>query len=142
MCEPLEETGLLPMSSTDARSVATSDAVLIASRGSSDEFSNNDNEYDHESQISVNNVRLRLYISHFLSTWNSRVFEFGAVLYLAAIFPTTLLPMSVYALVRGTSAIVFSSNVGSYIDKSERLSAVRLSIGKSGRIIASDHELC
>ncbi|KFY28471.1 hypothetical protein V491_00447 [Pseudogymnoascus sp. VKM F-3775] len=53
-------------------------------------------------------VTNRLYISHFLSTWNSRVFEFGAALYLASIFPGTLLPMSVYALTRGASAIVFS----------------------------------
>ncbi|OCK90509.1 uncharacterized protein K441DRAFT_689486 [Cenococcum geophilum 1.58] len=45
------------------------------------------------------------FISHTLSTWNSRVFEFGAVLYLATIFPDTLLPMSVYALTRGVSAI-------------------------------------
>jgi hypothetical protein len=53
-------------------------------------------------------ITYRLYVSHFLSTWNSRVFEFGAVLYLATIFPGTLLPMSVYALVRGLSAIVFA----------------------------------
>ncbi|KAG7149661.1 Solute carrier family 40 member 1 like protein [Verticillium longisporum] len=41
----------------------------------------------------------RLYLSHFLSTWNSRVFEFGAVIYLATIFPDTLMPMSVYAFI-------------------------------------------
>lgn len=37
----------------------------------------------------------KLDLSHFLSTWNSRVFEFGAVLYLASIYPGTLLPLSV-----------------------------------------------
>jgi iron-regulated transporter 1 len=73
----------------------------------------------------------RLYVSHFLSTWNSRVFEFGAVLYLASIFPKTLLPLSVYALARGASAIVFSPAVGRYIDTANRLRVVRLSIGKS-----------
>jgi hypothetical protein len=72
----------------------------------------------------------RLYVSHFLSTWNSRVFEFGAVLYLATIFPGTLLPMSVYALARGASAILFSPAVGQYIDKGNRLQVVRLSIGR------------
>lgn len=70
----------------------------------------------------------RLYVSHFLSTWNSRVFEFGAVLYLAAIFPGTLLPMSVYALCRGLAAVVFAPAVGRYIDSAERLHVVRLSI--------------
>ncbi|RTE85378.1 hypothetical protein BHE90_000009 [Fusarium euwallaceae] len=41
-------------------------------------------------------IARRLYLSHFLSTWNSRVFEFGAVLYMATIFPGTLMPMSVF----------------------------------------------
>ncbi|KAJ3728187.1 hypothetical protein DFJ43DRAFT_1085170 [Lentinula guzmanii] len=45
----------------------------------------------------TSSVKIPLYISHFLSTWNSRVFEFGAVLYLATIYPGTLLPMSIYA---------------------------------------------
>jgi iron-regulated transporter 1 len=72
----------------------------------------------------------RLYLSHFLSTWNSRVFEFGAVQYLATIFPGTLLPMSIYALTRGLSAIVFAPSVGLYIDTGNRMQVVRLSIGK------------
>lgn len=75
-------------------------------------------------------VRKRLYVSHFLSTWNSRVFEFGAVLYLASIYPGTLLPMSVYALSRQASAIVLSPVIGRFIDKSNRLKVVRLSIGE------------
>jgi solute carrier family 40 (iron-regulated transporter), member 1 len=76
-------------------------------------------------------IARRLFISHFLSTWNSRAFEFGAVLYLASIFSRTLQPMSVYALARGASAIVFSPAVGRYIDTSDRLQVARLSIGKS-----------
>lgn len=76
-------------------------------------------------------IARRLYVSHFLSTWNSRVFEFGAVLYLATIFPGTLLPMSVYALTRGFSAIVFASAVGHYIDVGNRLQVVRVSIGET-----------
>jgi iron-regulated transporter 1 len=71
-----------------------------------------------------------IYVSHFLSTWNSRVFEFGGVLYLATIFPGTLLPMSVYALTRGLSAVFFAPAVGQYIDTSNRLQVVRLSIGE------------
>jgi solute carrier family 40 (iron-regulated transporter), member 1 len=85
-----------------------------------------------ESQVNHVPARVanRLYISHFLSTWNSRVFEFGAVLYLASIFPGTLLPMSVYALTRGVSAILFSPAIGQYIDIGNRLQVVRLSIGE------------
>lgn len=76
-------------------------------------------------------ITLRLYISHFLSTWNSRVFEFGAVLFIAEIFPGTLLPVSVYAVVRAASAILLSSKIGRYIDVNDRLKVVRGSIGKS-----------
>lgn len=75
-------------------------------------------------------VSSRLYISHFLSTWNSRVFEFGAVLYLASIYRHTLLPMSVYALSRGVAAILFAPAVGHYIDIGNRLRVVRFSIGE------------
>lgn len=73
----------------------------------------------------------RLYVSHFLSTWNSRSFEFGAVLFLAAIFPATLLPMSVYALVRSGSAIFLAPMIGRAIDGRDRLWVVRFSIGES-----------
>ena len=75
-------------------------------------------------------IARQLYLSHFLSTWNSRVFEFGAVLYLASVFPQNLLPMSAYALARGAAAAFFSPAVGRYIDTSNRLWVVRLSIGK------------
>ena len=72
----------------------------------------------------------RVYVSHFFSTWNSRIFEFGATLFLATIFPGTLLPTSVYALARSLSAILFSPSVGRYIDNNNRLVVVRLSIGE------------
>lgn len=70
----------------------------------------------------------RLYLSHFLSTWNSRTFEFGAVLFLATIFPGTLLYASIYALVRAASATLFSARVGRYIDVTNRLVSIRQSI--------------
>jgi solute carrier family 40 (iron-regulated transporter), member 1 len=87
-------------------------------------------------------IARRLYVSHFLSTWNSRVFEFGAVLYLATIFPGTLLPVSLYAATRGLSAIVFAPAVGQYIDSANRLQVVRLSIGKSSvlcKVLSTDY---
>jgi iron-regulated transporter 1 len=70
----------------------------------------------------------RLYISHALSAWNSRSFEFGAFLFLANIYPNTLLPASVYALARAASAALLSPWLGLYIDRADRLKAVRLSI--------------
>lgn len=73
-------------------------------------------------------IEWQLYTSHFLSMWNSRLFEFGAVLFLAAIFPSTLAPMSIYALVRSASAMVFAHPLGRWIDTGNRLVIVRVSI--------------
>jgi len=84
--------------------------------------------FNRDPEFSPVSIKQRLYTSHFLSTWNSRVFEFGAVLFLAKLFPGTLLYSSVYALGRAASAICFSPSVGSYIDRTERLKAVRVSI--------------
>jgi hypothetical protein len=71
----------------------------------------------------------RLYLSHFLSTWSSRMFEFGAVLFLVSVFPETLLYTSVYALVRSLAVALLSSWLGSWIDKLDRLTTLRRSIG-------------
>jgi iron-regulated transporter 1 len=78
------------------------------------------NAVESQNRVPVRISRL-LYVLHFLSTWNSRVFEFGAVLYLATVFPGTLLSMSVYALTRRLSAIVFAPAVGQYVHTSNRL---------------------
>ena len=83
-------------------------------------------------------VTQQLYVSHFLSTWNSRVFEFGAVLFLARAFPGTLWPSSFYALIRAAAAVVFSPALGGYIDQGERLRVARRSIiGQRGAVVFS-----
>lgn len=73
-------------------------------------------------------VLRRLYVSHLLSTFNSRLFEFGAVLFLASIYPGTLAPLSAYALIRGLAAISLSGVIGHWIDHGNRLHVVRTSI--------------
>ena len=75
-------------------------------------------------------IEWKLYISHFLSTWNSRSFEFGSVLFLAHIYPNTLLYLSLYAIVRSASAIVFAPIIGRAIDKHARIWTVRISISE------------
>jgi hypothetical protein len=75
------------------------------------------------------NILRSLYTSHFLSTWNSRLFEFGAILFLGEIFPGTLLPASVYALTRSAAAVVGAPALGRWVDGGERLGVVRWSIG-------------
>ena len=92
--------------------------------------------HDSSSLVASRAMQYKLFTSHFLSTWNSRVFEFGAVLYLASMFPGSLLPMSVYALVRGLSAIMLSAAIGRFIDSGNRLVVVRISIGMCQSILA------
>ncbi|KAH8705396.1 hypothetical protein BGW36DRAFT_12718 [Talaromyces proteolyticus] len=74
------------------------------------------------------NITRKLYISHFLSMWNSRMFEFGAVLFLVSAFPGTLLFTSIYALVRSLAVVLFSSMLGRLIDRFDRLKVLRASI--------------
>ncbi|EFQ25929.1 iron transporter [Colletotrichum graminicola M1.001] len=71
----------------------------------------------------------RLYLSHFLSTWNSRMFEFAAVLYLATIFPATLLPMSLYALTRVFQRLAVSASCAVFY-----VLFIRLPFGDHGRL--------
>lgn len=73
-------------------------------------------------------LTFRLYTSHFLSTWNSRLFEAAVVYFLAAIFPDNLLPISIYALLRNVVAIALTAPVGAWIDRGNRLTVVRTSI--------------
>jgi iron-regulated transporter 1 len=58
------------------------------------------------------------------------MFEFGAVLFLASIFPGTLLYASIYALVRSLAAVALSSWLGAKVDSADRLVALRHSIGR------------
>ncbi|KAF2017624.1 hypothetical protein BU24DRAFT_420667 [Aaosphaeria arxii CBS 175.79] len=80
------------------------------------------------SSPSTTSVLWRLYLSHALSTWNARTFEFGAVIFLATIFPHTLFYTSLYALCRSGAATVFSSYIGWIVDRTDRLVVVRQSI--------------
>ena len=83
-------------------------------------------------------IHRNLYTSHTLSTLNTRIFEFGAILYLASIYPHTLLPVSIYGLIRGLSAVFFAPAVGRLVDTSNRLKVVRASIlGGRGAGVAS-----
>jgi iron-regulated transporter 1 len=85
----------------------------------------------------------RLYTSHFLSTWNSRWFEAAVVYFLAAIFPATLLPVSVYALTRNAVAIALTAPAGHWIDHADRLAVVRTSIiGQRVAVAASCGLFC
>ncbi|KAF4460845.1 hypothetical protein FALBO_12369 [Fusarium albosuccineum] len=113
-------------------SLPSSSSSHCSNRGSDD--ASHTQESGH---WTISHSARRLYVSHALSTWNSRVFEFGSVLYLASIFPGTLLPLSVYAMARGIAAIALSSWVGQYIDREDRLKTARLSIVSQRLVVAA-----
>jgi iron-regulated transporter 1 len=76
----------------------------------------------------TSSILWKLYVSHTLSTWNARTFEFGAVIFLAAIFPNTLFYASTYALFRSLAAFLLSTKIGQVVDSQERLWVVRQTI--------------
>ncbi|KAI9644897.1 hypothetical protein NHQ30_006931 [Ciborinia camelliae] len=59
-----------------------------------------------------------LYLSHFLSTWNGRSYEFAAIIFTANAWPDTLVAASIRGIVRTLASICFSSSVGRWVDKS------------------------
>src|SRR6478735_7371357 len=133
-----EETApLLATSPTSSTGVINSQYQSLSQISSSND-SDVSNTSNTDPGWTLSQSARRLYISHTLSSWNSRVFEFGSVLYLASIFPGTLMPLAIYSIVRGASAITLSSWVGSYIDRKDRLNTVRLSIGRSLEALMTD----
>lgn len=99
--------------------------------GQSNHHDGGDNILEHTSETGAHvprAVAARLYVSHFLSTWNSRLFEFGAALFLTSVFPGTLLSVSIYSLVRNAGYIIFAQPLGAWINTSNRLNIVRASI--------------
>jgi iron-regulated transporter 1 len=79
-----------------------------------------------------------LYTAHALSAWTSRAFEFGATLFMAVIFPGTLLYASAYALLRALVAMLLAGWVGGLVDRCDRLVVVRRAIiGQRGSIVGS-----
>ncbi|KAF2223150.1 Ferroporti-1 [Elsinoe ampelina] len=86
----------------------------------------------------MTSTKRKLYVSHSLAAWNSRMFEFGAVLFLSTIYPNTLLPASVYALARSLAAVLLSTWLGKIVDTKSRISVVRISIvGQRVSVIVS-----
>nr|POE47804.1 solute carrier family 40 member 2 [Quercus suber] len=133
-----------PESETTLRGGETSDVRLSHSDG--DRESSHFLAEDIQDNSSHQRICNLLYISHSLSAWNSRAFEFGAFLFLSAIYPQTLLPASIYALTRAGSAALLSTWLGTYVDSTElgqrfsvAASCLILFLGSSYPIIREAH---
>ncbi|MCJ1479464.1 hypothetical protein MMC13_008150 [Lambiella insularis] len=84
-------------------------------------------ETQSRSPIALSSVR-SLYLSHALSTWNARSYEFAAILFTATAFPNTLLASSLRGLSNTVAALCLSSLIGTWIDESSRLRGLLLTI--------------
>ncbi|KAL4222197.1 hypothetical protein ACF0H5_018234 [Mactra antiquata] len=76
----------------------------------------------------TNTVCIYVYISHFLSAWGDRMWQFGVGLFLVIIAPESLLLTAVYGFVTGAAILLFGPMVGDWVDRMARLQAARISL--------------
>lgn len=70
-----------------------------------------------------------LYISHFLSRWGARMWEFGVGLFMFEIWPSSLLLTSLFGLVEDMAVVFLGVYVGKWVDRTARLKVVQVSLG-------------
>lgn len=69
-----------------------------------------------------------LYISYYFSAWGNRMWEFSSIIFLLDLFPRSLLPSSLLGFIETFVAILFGPHIGKFIDQSDRLYAIRLTL--------------
>ena len=79
---------------------------------------------DEQTEDSINS----LYASYFFAAWGDRMWEFAAILFLLDIFPSTLLPSSLFGFFESLAGILGGPRVGAYIDQNDRLKVIQTSI--------------
>ncbi|KAG9321869.1 hypothetical protein KVV02_002205 [Mortierella alpina] len=70
----------------------------------------------------------KLYISHFLTSWVDRSFEFASYLLIAKVFTTSLLQSSLYGLITTLAALLLSNRIGNWINILSRLHTYRITL--------------
>ncbi|KAF9571744.1 hypothetical protein EC968_000190 [Mortierella alpina] len=70
----------------------------------------------------------KLYISHFLTSWVDRSFEFASYLLIAKVFTSSLLQSSLYGLITTLAALVFSNRIGNWINILSRIQTYRITL--------------
>ncbi|KAH0603881.1 uncharacterized protein H6S33_007540 [Morchella sextelata] len=70
-----------------------------------------------------------LYLSHFLSTWNARGYEFAAIIFTASAYPETLTASSIRGIITTIATLALSASVGRWCDTHpSRLQTLRITI--------------
>jgi len=71
----------------------------------------------------------RLYLSRFLAAWGNRQWWFGCALFVFQLRPTDLTLNACLGLAQSVSQVLLGSWLGAWIDKSERMLAVKVFLG-------------
>jgi len=74
-----------------------------------------EDDYDEVGEIK-RGLLWRLYISHFLSTWNMRSYEFTVILLFAKAYPNSLLPTSIRGVLTNGATLLLSPSIGRWVD--------------------------
>ncbi|CAK4127756.1 unnamed protein product, partial [Aphanomyces euteiches] len=79
-----------------------------------------------------------MYASHFMSSWGDRMWQFAMPLLFMEIFVDTLLPSALFSLIVYVVGVLAVPSVGAWIDHTNRLRVMRVSIlVENGCIILS-----
>ncbi|TMW66071.1 hypothetical protein Poli38472_003836 [Pythium oligandrum] len=73
-------------------------------------------------------VFMYLYVSHFLSAWGDRMWQFAIPILFMEIFVDTLLPSATFSLAMYTACIFTIPSVGRYLDRTDRWFVMKYSI--------------
>ena len=86
-----------------------------------------DGDADEDASV-IQGDFLRLAISHLLSAWGDRMWQFAVPILMMHIFKDTLLPSALFALVQYLGCVVLMPRAGAWIDEAYRLPLMRAAI--------------
>ncbi|XP_067649774.1 solute carrier family 40 member 1-like [Haliotis asinina] len=89
-----------------------------------------------EKQTTSKNITLRVYCSHFLSTWGDQMWCFGVGLFLIELSPTSLLLTAVNGLATGITVLLAGALVGAWVDRTHRLTAAQVALALQNTFVA------
>ncbi|KAH7036213.1 Ferroporti-1 [Linnemannia elongata] len=78
--------------------------------------------------MSQMNDRRKLYLSHLLTSWVDRSFEFASYLLISRVYTQSLLQASVYGLSTTLAALFLSNRIGNWINILSRLNTYRITL--------------
>ncbi|KAF9124733.1 hypothetical protein BGW39_007938 [Mortierella sp. 14UC] len=70
----------------------------------------------------------KLYLSHMLTSWVDRSFEFASYLLISRVYTASLLQSSIYGLTTTLSALLLSNQIGNWINILSRLNTYRFTL--------------